>query len=59
MDRITINPNQCGDRPCIRGMRIRMKDVRGMLAGGASEAEILEDDPDLEAQDIRASLACE
>ena len=49
MDRITINPNQCGDRPCIRGM----------LAGGASEAEILEDDPDLEAQDIRASLACE
>ena len=59
MDRITINPNQCGDRPCIRGMRIRVKDVLDMLAGGASETEILEDYPDLEAQDIRASLACE
>jgi len=57
MDRITINPNQCGGRPCIRGMRIRVKDVLEMLAGGASEAEILEDYPDLEAEDIRASLA--
>jgi uncharacterized protein (DUF433 family) len=56
MDRITINPNQCGGRPCIRGMRIRVKDVLEMLAG-ASEAEILEDYPDLETEDIRASLA--
>ncbi len=57
MDRITINPAQCGGRPCIRGMRIRVKDVLDMLAGGASEAEILEDYPDLETGDIRACLA--
>ena len=57
MDRITINPAQCGGRPCIRGMRIRVKDVLDMLAGGASEAEILGDYPDLEAEDIRACLA--
>ena len=57
MERITINPNQCGGRPCIRGMRLRVKDVLDMLAEGASEQEILEDYPDLEAEDIRASLA--
>ncbi|MDR2214648.1 MAG: DUF433 domain-containing protein [Nevskiaceae bacterium] len=57
-DRITVNPNQCGGRPCIRGMRIRVKDVLDMLAGGASEAQILADFPDLESADIRASIAC-
>ena len=56
MDRITINPDQCGGRPCIRGMRIRVKDVLDMLAGGASEEEILADFPYLELDDIRASL---
>jgi len=49
MERITINPNQCGGRPCIRGMRIRVKDVFDMLAEGATEHEILQDYPDLEA----------
>jgi len=57
VDRITIDPNQCGGRPCIRGMRIRVKDVLDMLAEGATEQEILTDYPDLEAEDIRASLA--
>ena len=57
MDRITINPEQCGGRPCIRGMRIRVKDVLDMLAGGATGDEILADYPDLEAEDIRACLA--
>lgn len=57
LERITINPNQCGGRPCVRGMRIRVKDVLDMLAGGASEQEILQDYPDLEAADIRACLA--
>ncbi len=56
MDRITFDPEQCSGRPCIRGMRIRVKDVLEMLAGGASEAQILEDFPDLEAADIRACL---
>jgi uncharacterized protein (DUF433 family) len=57
LERITIDPKQCGGRPCIRGMRIRVKDVLEMLAEGATEGEILEDFPDLEAADIRASLA--
>lgn len=56
VDRITFDPEQCGGRPCIRGMRIRVKDVLEMLAGGASEQEILEDFPYLEAEDIRACL---
>ncbi len=46
-----------GGRPCIRGMRIRVSDILDMLAGGASQEEILADYPDLEADDIRASLA--
>jgi uncharacterized protein (DUF433 family) len=57
MDRITFNPDQCGGRPCIRGMRIRVKDVLDLLAAGVSEPDILADYPDLEAEDIRASLA--
>ena len=56
LDRITFDPEQCSGRPCIRGMRIRVKDVLEMLAGGATEAQILDDFPDLEAEDIRASL---
>jgi uncharacterized protein (DUF433 family) len=55
--RITVNPKQCGGRPCIRGMRIRVKDVLEMLAGGASESEILANFPDLESEDLRAALA--
>ena len=57
MERITFNPDQCGGRPCIRGMRIRVKDILDLLAAGVSEAEILKDFPDLEAADIRAALA--
>ena len=57
MDRITFNPEQCGGRPCIRGMRIRVKDVLDLLANGVSEAEILAEYPYLEPEDIRASLA--
>jgi uncharacterized protein (DUF433 family) len=57
MERITFNPNQCGGRPCIRGMRIRVKDVLDLVAAGVSEKVILQDYPDLEAEDIKASLA--
>ena len=53
---ITIDPNIRFGKPCIRGMRIRVKDVLDMLAGGATEKEILEDYPYLEPEDIRASL---
>lgn len=56
LHRITFNANQCGGKSCIRGMRIRVKDVLEMLAGGATEAQILEDFPYLEREDIQASL---
>lgn len=56
MDRITVDPEQCGGRPCIRGMRIRVSDVLGLLANGLSPEEIIEEMPDLELEDIRASL---
>lgn len=56
LDRITFNPKQCGGRPCIRGMRIRVVDVLELLAAGATETEILRDYPDLQAEDIRACL---
>ena len=56
LDRITFDPQQCGGRPCIRGMRIRVKDVLELLAYGADEEEILRDYPYLEAEDIRACL---
>jgi uncharacterized protein (DUF433 family) len=56
LDRITFDPKQCGGRPCIRGMRIRVVDVLELLAAGVSESEILQDYPDLVVEDIRASL---
>lgn len=55
-DRITVNPKQCGGRPCIRGMRIRVVDVLDLLASGLSAQEVLEELPDLELADIEASL---
>lgn len=56
LDRITINPEQCGGRPCIRGMRIRVTDVLELYAAGLSAEQILEEMPDLEADDLRACL---
>jgi uncharacterized protein (DUF433 family) len=56
LDRITINPNQCGGRPCIRGMRIRVSDILDFLASGQSPDEILEAYPYLEPDDIAACL---
>lgn len=54
--RITSNPEQCGGRPCIRGMRIRVTDVLDLLASGLSFKEILEEMPDLNSEDIVACL---
>ncbi len=54
---ITIEPGKRGGKPCIRGMRITVYDVLEYLASGMSEAEILEDFPDLTSEDIRACLA--
>ena len=55
-DRITVDPAVCGGRPCIRGLRIRVRDVLGLLAAGATRDEILEDYPYLEPDDITAVL---
>lgn len=55
-ERITVNLEQCGGRPCIRGMRIRVVDVLDLLAVGLSFAEILEELPDLDLEDIKAVL---
>jgi len=56
LDRITSDPEICGGRPIVRGLRIRVSDILGMLAAGASRAEILRDYPYLEDADISAAL---
>jgi uncharacterized protein (DUF433 family) len=56
LERITVNPRQCGGRPCIRGMRIRVSDVLELFASGLSAEQILEELPDLEKDDLRAAL---
>ena len=54
--RITVDPDQCGGRPCVRGMRIRVVDVLDLLANGLSLEEVLEDLPDLTREDVIACL---
>lgn len=56
--RITTNPAQCGGRPCIRGMRIRVTDVLVLFAAGLTAEQILEEMPDLESEDLRAVMQC-
>ena len=58
MNRITFNPDQCGGRPRIRGMRIRVTNVLDLLASGLSFEEILEEMPDLEAEDTVQMCKC-
>ena len=55
-DRITLEAGKRGGKPCIRSLRITVYDVLGWLAAGMSEAEILEDYPELVPEDIRACL---
>ena len=55
-DRITVDHEQCGGRPCVRGMRIRVSDVLDLLANGLTPEQIVEELPDLEPADIRACL---
>ncbi|TAN46412.1 MAG: DUF433 domain-containing protein [Methylococcaceae bacterium] len=56
INRITLEPGKCGGKPCIRSMRIRVSDILEMLGEGVSMEEILADFPDLEREDILASL---
>jgi len=57
LSRITIRPEQCGGKPCIRGMRMRVIDILEMMAGGMTQEEILADFDFLEPDDIRAAVA--
>jgi uncharacterized protein (DUF433 family) len=54
--RITVDPEQCGGRPCIRGMRVRVTDVLDLLAAGLSPGQVLGELPYLEMEDIQAAL---
>lgn len=56
VERITVDKSQCGGRPCIRGMRIRVTDVLELLANGLNHNAVLEELPDLEQEDIQACL---
>jgi uncharacterized protein (DUF433 family) len=56
LERITMEPGKLGGKPCIRGIRIRVSDVLGLLARGLTPEEVLKQMPDLELDDIRASL---
>ncbi len=55
-ERITVDPEQCGGRPCVRGMRIRVTDVLDLLAHGLTSEQLLRELPDLELEDIHACL---
>ncbi len=57
LSRISIDPNICFGKPCIRGHRVWVTLILDLLAGGSSIAEILEEYPGLEEADIRACIA--
>ena len=57
MNRITLEPGKRGGRPCIRGLRISVYDVLSMLSSGMTHEEVLQDFPELQADDILAVLA--
>ncbi len=56
LERITFNPRQCGGKPCIRGMRVRVQDVLELLAEGMTPQEITVQLPYVEVEDVRACL---
>ncbi len=53
-DRITLDSDKCGGKPCVRGMRIRVEDVLGLLARGFTTDQVLNELPDLEKEDVDA-----
>ncbi len=57
LKRITVEPDKCGGRPCIRGKRMRVTDLLSLLSAGASFEEVLRDYPFLEHEDILAAIA--
>jgi uncharacterized protein (DUF433 family) len=55
-ERITVNPKQCGGRPCIRGMRIRVVDILDLISAGLTPHQIITELPDLELEDVKAAF---
>ena len=55
-ERITVDPEQCGGRPCVRGMRIRVSDVLDLMANGLTAEQVVNELPDLEPADVAACL---
>ncbi len=55
--RITVNPEQCGGQPCIRGMFIRLVDILDLLSTGLTFKEIIQEMPDLEFEDIKSAVS--
>lgn len=55
LERITISPEQCGGKPCIRGMRIRVTDVLELLANGLTQEQVVEE-LEIELEDVQACL---
>jgi uncharacterized protein (DUF433 family) len=56
LSRITVDPNVCGGKPCIRGMRVRVSDVLDLLANGLTADQVLEELPYLEREDVMSVL---
>lgn len=57
LERISFNPNQCGGKPCIRNMRIRVSDILDLIANGVTGSQIIENEfPSLELDDVNAAL---
>lgn len=56
VERITVDSEQCGGRPCIRGMRVRVTDVLDLLANSLTFEQVLAEFPYLETEDIQACL---
>jgi len=57
LEQITVTPDQCGGRPCIRGMRVRVIDILDLLAAGLSAEQVVKELPILEPDDVHAALA--
>ncbi len=57
LERITVDPEQCGGRPCIRGMRVRVTDVLDLLASGMTPDDVVKELPVLDVSDVRAAIA--
>lgn len=55
-ERITVSPDQCGGRPCVRGLRIRVTDVLDLLVAGLTTARVIDELPDLDREDVAACL---